>query len=487
MRLLRPLFLLLLPSTALADPFDDFRIPEHRVFSWTANLSTGAAYEQAGLFYGGDRKDGTAQASMGTDASWLYDSDPRRTFFAVGLSAAGDRHGTDQDDMFETARLRGSALMERWAIFLSDRRYPWDVPLGLDLGLQAEGRYGQSWSNDRTWNDYYWLNIAEENRASTHREQYNHWVGARAMLGAGRVRDATAVYDIWVLEDRLRSRGVLRGPLSVATREKLSALLYNSFSYELVLDRPGRRYWEDFIEILQRDENFAGTWDPVSAMRVLEPFFGPELSFSRFVSRSPIARQRGWFAGVASEASYQDQRVNSTASRFLQQTVSDTLQPPLISDSASTSSDRGRALRVGPRVEWHRPLGPHWQVDAQTEQMFQMQDIGTFDFPTAMFSYTRASVDWLVTDRWLASIDAFHNLILFRQDDIWINGIWGVGVGGTLSWFLEDHLQLALSADGSQHRDFAGLGRQYHASLSLSYRFAGRIENPGLTNPIRVP
>jgi hypothetical protein len=126
-------------------------------------------------------------------------------------------------------------------------------------------------------------------------------------------------------------------------------------------------------------------------------------------------------------------------------------------------------------------------VDGQTEQMFQMQDIGTIDIPTAMRSSTRASVYWLVTDRWVASVDAFHDVLLWRRNDTWTNTGWGVGVGGKLSWFLEDHLQLALSADGSQNGQLDGLVRQYHANLSLGYRFAGRIENPGLTNPIRVP
>ena len=34
---------LLVPAAALADPFAEFRIPEHRAFRWSADLSTSAS------------------------------------------------------------------------------------------------------------------------------------------------------------------------------------------------------------------------------------------------------------------------------------------------------------------------------------------------------------------------------------------------------------------------------------------------------------
>jgi len=63
----------------------------------------------------------------------------------------------------------------------------------------------------------------------------------------------------------------------------------------------------------------------------------------------------------------------------------------------------------------------------------------------------------------------------------------GVRFGGSLSWFLENHLLLTVLAGTTQQDDLGGFGRDYSASLSLGYRFAGRLENPGLTGPIRVP
>ena len=483
MRLLRPLFLLLLPSVALSDPFDDFRIPEHRVFDWTGSLSGSASHQRRQLGDDFQVQAGSLQGSIATTASWLYDSDPRLTSFTVDVRASGVRNGEDVSSPLVTDQFRYRSTTEQWAMTLTDRRYPWDVPLGLEFRVATSGTYLQNWSNTRELRTLtFFPPTTEDSRVSAQQEEYDYRVLGAGTLGAGRVRDATAVYDVWVLEDRLRSRGVLRGPLSVATRERLAALIYNSSSYDFVLDRPGRRYWEDLIGILQRDDSFAETWDPVSALRVLEPYFGPDLSFTRFVSRSPIARQRGWFAGVASQALYSSQTMHFATSAFRQQTVNDTAQAPLVGEGASSAGHEETRIFVGPRAEWHRPLGLHWQADALTEQMFDTRGDGR------MTSITGAWLNWIVTDRWLATANASHQVTLTRESTgTFANAGWAVVLGGDLSWFLEDHLLLGVSANASQSAQPDRFDRAYHASLSLGYRFAGRIQNPGITNPIRVP
>lgn len=480
MRLLRPLILLLLPSAALADSFEGFRIPEHRVFSWTGSLTASAGHHDQEGFY--EIKNGQVQGSIGTAASWLYDSDARLTSFSLDLGVGGNRNGMEQNvESFSAERVRESSATERWSVYLRHRQYPWSVPLGLELQVATSGTYLQNWSNVRTWTNYFWVDSIEDNRASAQRKAYDYRVYGSAELGVGRVRDATAVYDVWVLEDRLRSRGVLRGPLSAGTRERLAALMYNTTSYGVVLDRPGRTFWEDLIGILKQDENYADTWDPVAALRVLEPYFGPDLS-SRFVSRSPITRDRGWFAGVTSLAGYSSLTEHGASSSFRQLTLNDTVQPATTTEIATSNSDHQTSIFVGPRVEWHRPMGPHWQVDALTQQIFDTKGAGR------MFSETGVLVSWLVTDRWLATVNASHDLSLFREPTgTFANQVWRVSLRGDLSWFLEDHLLLTLSG-AANHLDFQGThGNDYHASLSLGYRFAGRLQNPGLTSPISVP
>ena len=472
------LLLLLSPGMSAADSFEDFRIPEHKVFSWTGNLTAAASQVDQSSF--SRRKFGTAQGRLGTSASWLHDSDPRLTIFSVETNAAGQRGTNDQDGPFGSGTSRRRSLSESWSMSLTERRYPWRMPLGIQYQVAARGAFSQNWSNDRSVQGF--PPDLEEQRASAHIEAYEYIVLGGAAVGVGRVRDATAVYDVWVLEDRLRSRGVLRGPLSPETRERLAALIYNRSSYGSLLDRPGRRFWEDLTQILKGDGSFAGDWDPVSALRALEPYFGPtSSSFFDFLPRSPIARQRGWFAGATSEVDYAAHVTHVTSSFFRQRTVNDTLQPPLISDSSFGQHGDFAEILVGPSVEWHRPLGPRWQADARTAQMFRTRGSG------GMSSFTTGSLAWIVTDRWLASAAASYQLELERlSSGTFSNEAWDVNVGGNLSWFLEDHLQLGLTANAQEVRFLHEFERDYHVSLTLGYRFAGRIENPGLTEPIRL-
>src|SRR4030095_3066678 len=128
--------------------------------------------------------------------------------------------------------------MEQWTLTLTDRHYPWDVPLGLELQVVGNGTYNQSWTDFRALSSYSLPVTIVDDRSSNHSERYDYRVLGSGELGAGRVRDATRVCDVSVLEDRLRSQGVLRGPLSSKTRERLASLIYNSSSYDFVLDRP---------------------------------------------------------------------------------------------------------------------------------------------------------------------------------------------------------------------------------------------------------
>ena len=64
---------------------------------------------------------------------------------------------------------------------------------------------------------------------------------------------------------------------------------------------------------------------------------------------------------------------------------------------------------------------------------------------------------------------------------------WRFVYGTSLTWYLQDRLALQLAVTGDQanqsSRYFSGHDAAY---VSLNYRFAGRLEAPGLIEPVHL-
>jgi hypothetical protein len=160
-----------------------------------------------------------------------------------------------------------------------------------------------------------------------------------------------------------------------------------------------------------------------------------------------------------------------------------------VDDSLWTPSSASLAFRgenaqdesfAGVRVEYFRPLGLAWQADLSGEALVQVSDVeGWIGSGTARLS-------WMVADRWEASGSGAYDRE-FVQDhakgvlnDEWS---WNYGVSGT--WYIEDRLQLTLSAQETQAHSGASPfgGNQYRSggvTLALTYRILGGFGAPGL-------
>jgi hypothetical protein len=468
------LLLLLFPlPAAAADPFADFRIPEHRVFSWTGNFSAGAGQGDFGASNVSSRS-GSVSGSLGSGIFWLRDSDSRLSSLSIQSTINGTRAGNKLKALFEDERIHDRRTSESWAISSSQRIYPWRPPIGLDLVASGFANYEQNWENERSVMRFF--QAVSDRRRSATTQRYDYEVRASAELGAGRVRDATAAYDVRVFEYRMRARGVLKGPLSTGTRNQLAQLYYNRANYYSVLERPGRSFWAQAVEILQRDPNYSRELDAVSLLRALEPYFGRSDAYAYdFLPRSPVLRRRGAFVGVAAQLMYNHFIQRSTSSVFIQDTVDDTSQSVFSSEDSQRFAVDQHDLQVGPTLEWHRPLSLRWQADVSSSLL-----IPTRGPARAVRFVSRGTLQWIVADRWLASALFSH----VRQSTI---DSWSVGYGASLVWYLEDHLRLGISASGGQSSQGDFFTRSNEVSVNMGYRFAGRLETPRLAEPIRVP
>lgn len=149
---------------ASAQDFSGFRIPDHRVLNWRAaffgNGSRNRNSDEEAVVH---NRQLNGSASSRLDA--LRDSDPMRTAWTVEIAATGSRLRSqviDQVSPFYPPSWgsRGSETRrvdERWRLRLEDRRYPWDAPLGIELGLEGAGQYRQSWSRyqDEHFQEYF--------------------------------------------------------------------------------------------------------------------------------------------------------------------------------------------------------------------------------------------------------------------------------------------------------------------------------------------
>ena len=219
--------LTLLPSLAAAgDPYTDYRIPEHYWRSWTANLTAGGDHQVVDNEFTEHAKSGTLSGSGSTNLSGGFDSDPRSSAYALSLQASGNRahqvqHDADELSTFDETD-RDQRANEEVSGFFAFSRYPWSAPLGFTLSSTQSVRFSQAWtSTGRTV-----TSPPLENRSASNATSgvTNVAVSLGASANWGRVRDATPVYQVEVLEQRLLDDSTIVRPLSPAARERLASL-----------------------------------------------------------------------------------------------------------------------------------------------------------------------------------------------------------------------------------------------------------------------
>jgi hypothetical protein len=368
---------------------------------------------------------------------------------------------------------------ENWSVSGTLRAYPWAAPVGFGVSGATIGSYVQEWTRTSAHNTL--SDVVRQRYEATDREDshlYRHEALAAAYAGLGRVRDASVVYDVYVLEQRLREAGAITRPLSKEAREKLAALYYVSPFYVYAHDRPGRYVWRD-IERVLRDDGALGErgFDPYSVLRAQEPYY------------YRLERQRGWFAGpvVQGRHAHVVQRLDEhVTSRFLDD---DSLVSSMSEWNARRQVSSFDEVDLGGTAEYHLPLSWRWQLDFESQVTAPVRP-----GERGLHAATGAVASWLVADRWLAQAKLDHARDYFqpRGTSLLSPDTWAVTYGVQLGWYLEDHAQLSAALTESQRRDdrtffpaMRAFSRERRLTIGFAYRFLGRLDAPGLIEPQR--
>ena len=483
-------------AAASADDYADFRIPAHTQTDWEMSLGAGGSRSSSSFNYlldhGASRRS-SLNGSTSTGLAWLSDSDPSVTYFSAQGGLVGDRRWDASNALYDRSPIEILTIEdsrstrnvgESWQLVVSQRTYPWAFPLGFSATVSGQGMYSQGWLHSDRWSldDLPGLRTETRERARSEAWRYEHLLGVSAGIGVGRVRDATAIYEAEILERRLQALGVLTRPLSAAARRGLAALFYQRGSVSSLRERPGRTLWKEVERILGDDGALAPQGlDPYAVLRAGEPLYAGAIARDGLPS-SPIGRLRGFFVGPLLSEIHIHNVIRGASSQFRQDIVNDTLQPPQDFSVGYRSDHSFDRVLVGGRGEFHRPVGPRWQLDGWTQVTVPVRK-GDEGFDLASV----ATATSLLADRWLASASLQHQRRVHRSSP---NGIevtdtdeWRAAYSVSGSYYLEDRLNLQLALTGNQGHSRSPFsessGWSTGIQLSLGYRIMGRYNAPG--------
>jgi len=212
------------PSLATADAYSDFRIPDHSWRSTRARLygSLGQAELSNSALQDANR---AALGGLMVGSTWDRDSDRWRHQSALDLRVSGsashdERRVHRRVNQYLSSVLEDSNEDEQrrsiWNESLdgstSFRAHPWERPWGVELSLGGRAGFeqrrvsqeAQSRFVDTVYSYSYRILQDTDERTEQYRLTYS------LAVGHGRVRDASVVYQVRLLIDRLRTDGELQ-------------------------------------------------------------------------------------------------------------------------------------------------------------------------------------------------------------------------------------------------------------------------------------
>lgn len=456
-----------------ADDFADFRIPEHRSRRGSVSLQGNFSRTTFNAFSRARSEDGSA-AVQGMVRGFL-DSEPTQQSWVISTGFSGRRdwrrnvdEGSGSRNEVESSTRQTS---ESWLLFGEHRRYPGARPLALGATAQVSGAYAQQWLRDLQSQAS--PPVVDVTHRATDADNYRYDASMSLEAGVGRVRDATGIYDAYVLEERLQATGALTRPLSRAARQKIAALHYARPEYSAATERPDKFFWRDVERVLREDGALReGGLDAYDVLRVIE---------SRFPAN--VTRMRGWFAGLVAVAQH-----TSLISRFEAHNVYQAYVGGVL---ASTSESRGSSrletsddqILPGLQAEGHRPLGVRTQLDGTAQLLVPVLHVDG-----GLQGNLAGGASWFVQERWLASVNGFYDR-RYQTGDPGRPSLhyWRADYGVTLTYFLQDRVTANLRLVETQART-AGVPAYFRvgqASLGLGYSFWRGFDAPGLTDPVR--
>jgi len=465
-----------LPTHARASEFSDFRIPAHTwstgsvTFNGSGNrsrLNADQSYEthrlngSLGLRGSIVRETEPWQASLQLDASGFGVRQDASNHTHDGSIAEENEHGGDSEHIQTVAELRA---------------YLGESPYSIAMRGTSRHRFDRFHSEERRQESLIPASRDFEEDVRAFREDLD----LDLTFGLGRVRDATGVYQTWLLERRWLATGALQRRLSPEARQRLAELFYLERSFAAVHDRPDKRFWNEVERIVRDDGAFsADGLDAYSVLRAIEP---PH-------DRTPVfVRQVGWFAGpvvgVGSRRSHQHQR--------MREFLIDTGGTPTESEAELRTRAYEDFFAAGARAEAFVPIGMEGQFQIRSEVRHLTTDSGFR--PSAFESVEMSSgvaYTHLWNERWSFQGWASHARSITEFDTFTEMSTWMVNYGVDLGFFLEDHLRMSVTVGESQYRQPNVPSDLYRRtgeiSVGLSYRFLGFLDAPGLVNTHRIP
>jgi hypothetical protein len=287
------------------------------------------------------------------------------------------------------------------------------------------------------------------------------------------VRDATPVYQVQVLEERLRETGAIQGALSRGARERLAALYTVEFDLAFAHQRPTKYFWRELERLLADDGVLGpGGLDAYTVQRLLEPL--------ALRGSTSFARLRGWSVGP--KVALAKQWLHSSFE-------SEDRRDVFVADTLVFSSSFGRprteinrhdeSIFSGAFVEYHRPFGMNWQADAFSQAL--LSEAGD---DLALTS--GASAAWAIADRWQWIGNLNHDATAPKVDGDRKVDQWHLNIGTSLNYFFEDAWAFQLGYQHQQNHSPVAFTRFDSFTLGVSYQFAGWLNAPAVFAPMQL-
>ena len=464
--------LLLLPCIVHAeDPYADFRVPQHRSFSWFVQAQGSANSFQRDTDPAVSRE-GSASGRLLTEMLWTSESEARQSDLGCELQASWNQARTRFESSSPPSegsshrRFDGQSLIvgADHMAYLGDSRF--------SIGMDAKTRIDFDQSRDSQAEHFTSGTFEQFSGSELQTQLYRQFGNASLGIGYGRVRDVTGVFDAQLIEQRLRATGRLTRTLSSAALLRLAQLHDVSGGFFSAHDRAARYFWREAERILRDDGALTdSTLDAYSLVRLFEPAFARQ-GFRR--TRGGLIRP---YLFGSETRGHQDRDWRNSRLDL------DNGTPVL--DSKSEFSERGRLNRkdagVGISAEYHRPVGMRWQSDVFAGTSYgggSRRELGV---------NSSGQVRYMIADRWFAGAMLRHSFSSLRLNGVRTEPEWSLDGRTDLSYLVEDSWSLDLTYTLSQlqsrnrERFFSPFfERSSGLAFGLTYRPAGRFDAPGL-------
>ena len=459
-------------ATLSAYELRDYRIPTHRIFAVGAETSVSLRGEshtddQARTAYGS----GWLYGRLGAD--WLRDSENLSLRFSADADVYGFRDSQHSRENRESHHTTGDYverhLSPEYRLYSAGILFPTRLPLGIEWSASGDARTDTDWSHS----DYRTDSVDATSTGVWDRQTdyYSYYASGETGIGWGRVRDATGLYQAYILEERLRELGRITGELTAGSRRKLADLFYTRPDYFANFERPDRYFWRDIEEILQADPALTGPLDAYAMYRVAEEYVttvGPRFSGIR-LSFMAIGRH--------------SRNIYRYTERSFRTEISDTsaTTDTLIFESRKNIRHSDQ-FWIGPEFEANVPLSLRWQLTLSSNLSRRIQKPGA-----GFFWANEIEAEWAIFDRMAVSY-MFDHVRMVRDPldrNVDHGSLWFFGHEVNVEYFVENRLSFHVSATQSQeYQDnyrlyipadptFRTITRDIGISLGFSYALAG--------------